>query len=225
MKTQIKNRIENLLGTYKKTVDAFLAEIKKWEADSVYSSDYRQDKIRAVKASMKVTDEEFNRQLRAILTEEKQAILGNTVHKPADYQQQISNSLEFIKLAGKNLEDAQAYELVQPFIGDYQTMRYFRSALSNLYGKDGLPVTCFMLGKFDVIASNLDILANDTTAFFNAGTYATNSLGFAIGSDALIGEAVQIETAIAALDAETAASFKEAKQDADNSIKDEMGVN
>ncbi len=225
MKTDIKNRIENLFNNYKTVVNAFLAEIKKWETDSVYSADFRQDKIRGIKANMKITDEDFNKQLRTIITEEKQTILNTTVKKPADYQQQISNALEFIKMAGNKLTDEQCFELIMPFIGDYQTMRYFQAALINLYTKDRLLVTCFTLGRFDRIATKLDNIAKTYHNFFNAGTYATNSLSFAISSDMVVRDAIEIESMINQLNEQTAVTFKKAEIDADNNIKEEMSVN
>lgn len=155
MKIELKNKVEKLIENYKKVMNAFLEELKGWEADSLYSSDYRQDKIREVKAQMLNNDADFNKQLLNIITEEKEAILNSTIKKPADYQVLISNAIGFINLLGNKLTDEEAFELVKPFFGDYQTMKRFYAVLSEI---NGLNVTTYSLGLFDKAINNLEIL-------------------------------------------------------------------
>lgn len=224
MKIELKNKVEKLIENYKKITDSFLSEIRKWEGDSLYASDYRQDKIREVKAQMIQNDYEFNQQLKTIIMEEKEAILNSTIKKPDDFQLQISNALGFINLLGDKLTDERAFEVVKPFFGDYQTMNHFYAVLSNRYGKGGLSVTTFSLGIFDRVASNMDVLKNNFRNFFDAGTYATNGFAFLIGTDALVTDATNIENMVQKLDTIILASYKEVKTENDDAIKEEMGV-
>ena len=156
-----------------------LNDIKELEADQVYSADYRQDKIRQVQALMKETDGKFNAQLVELLQGIIQDINGISLNKPADYQAQISNALEFIKMSGEGLTDEQAFEIITPFLGDYRTMRLFRNVFANRSGNT-CNVTLFMLSRFDAIIAKLEELADLAKQFFNCGSYAVNSLGFTI---------------------------------------------
>ncbi|HEY8363762.1 MAG TPA: hypothetical protein VIK77_13005 [Tissierellaceae bacterium] len=217
MKIELKNKVEKLIENYKKVMNAFLEELKGWEADSLYSSDYRQDKIREVKAQMLNNDADFNKQLLNIITEEKEAILNSTIKKPADYQVLISNAIGFINLLGNKLTDEEAFELVKPFFGDYQTMKRFYAVLSEI---NGLNVTTYSLGLFDKAINNLEILKNNFAKFFDAGTYTTNGLAYALKETALLSDIEDIERIIQKLDSIIPASYKEVEAE----LKNEMVV-
>lgn len=217
MKIELKNKVEKLIENYKKVMNAFLEELKGWEADSLYSSDYRQDKIREVKAQMLNNDADFNKQLLNIITEEKEAILNSTIKKPADYQVLISNAIGFINLLDNKLTDEEAFELVKPFFGDYQTMKRFYAVLSEI---NGLNVTTYSLGLFDKAINNLEILKNNFAKFFDAGTYTTNGLAYALKETALLSDIEDIERIIQKLDSIIPASYKEVEAE----LKNEMVV-
>jgi len=217
MEIELKNKVEKLIENYKKVMNAFLEELKGWEADSLYSSDYRQDKIREVKAQMLNNDADFNKQLLNIITEEKEAILNSTIKKPADYQVLISNAIGFINLLGNKLTDEEAFELVKPFFGDYQTMKRFYAVLSEI---NGLNVTTYSLGLFDKAINNLEILKNNFAKFFDAGTYTTNGLAYALKETALLSDIEDIERIIQKLDSIIPASYKEVEAE----LKNEMVV-
>lgn len=222
MKMELKNRVQKLIENYKKVTNAFLEEIRNWESNSYYTSDAKQDEIRKVKAQMTANDNDFNKQLLNIITEEKEAILNSTIRKPTDYQLQISNALKFLELAGSKLTDEQAFEIVKPFFGDYQTMKHFHAVLSNI---PGLSITIYTLGLFDKAINNLEILKNNFAKFFDAGTYTTNGLAYTLKETALLSDIEDIERIIQKLDSIIPASYKEAKAEVDNEIKDEMDVN
>ena len=217
MKIELKNKVEKLIENYKKVMNAFLEELKGWEADSLYSSDYRQDKIREVKAQMLNNDADFNKQLLNIITEEKEAILNSTIKKPADYQVLISNAIGFINLLGNKLTDEEAFELVKPFFGDYQTMKRFYAVLSEI---NGLNVTTYSLGLFDKAINNLEILKNNFAKFFDAGIYTTNGLAYTLKETALLSDIEDIERIIQKLDSIIPASYKEVEAE----LKNEMVV-
>jgi hypothetical protein len=219
MKIELKNKIEKLISNYKKITTEFLNQIAKWEADQLYSADTRGQKIREVKAQMQANDMDFNNQLKTIITEEQNVIQNFTIKKPDDFQLQISNAIGFINLHGDKLTDEQSFELVKPFFGDYQTMRYFHSVLAN---KPGLGVTIISLGLLDRAINYLDALKNNFTLFFDNGTYSTNSLGFVIGSEALVSDAESIESIVQKLDSIIPASYKEVKTELDKEV--EIGV-
>lgn len=210
MKIELKNNVEKLIENYKKITNAFLAEIKEWEKNSLYSSDHTKNKIREIEANMKKNDDSFNNQLKTIIMEEKNTILNATIRKPDDFQLQVSNAIGFISLSGDNLSDEEAFELMKPFFGDYQTMKRFYLALSNRGANKGVTLTC--LGLFDRAVNNLDKFSNNFTYFFNVGTYiAASSLQFVLNRKAIIVDAEAIENIVQKLDKIILASYKEAK--------------
>lgn len=217
MKIELKSKVQKLIENYKKVTNAFLTELRGWEEDSLYSSDYRQDKIREVKAQMLNSDADFNKQLLNIITEEKEAILNSTIKKPADYQVLISNAIGFINLLGNKLTDEEAFELVKPFFGDYQTMKRFYAVLSEI---NGLNVSTYTLGLFDKAINNLEILKNNFAKFFDAGTYTTNGLAYTLKETALLSDIEDIERIIQKLDSIIPASYKEVEAE----LKNEMVV-
>ncbi|HCD09408.1 MAG TPA: hypothetical protein DEQ01_03465 [Thermoanaerobacter sp.] len=217
MKMELKNKVEKLIENYKKVTNAFLEEIRKWESNSYYTSDAKQDEIRKVKAQMLNNDVDFNKQLLNIITEEKEAILNSTIRKPADYQVLISNAIGFINLLGNKLTDEEAFELVKPFFGDYQTMKRFYAVLSEI---NGLNVTTYSLGLFDKAVNSLEILKNNFAKFFDAGTYTTNGLAYTLKETALLSDIEDIERIIQKLDSIIPASYKEVEAE----LKNEMVV-
>jgi len=217
MKMELKNKVEKLIENYKKVTNAFLEEIRKWESNSYYTSDAKQDEIRKVKAQMLNNDADFNKQLLNIIKEEKEAILNSTIRKPADYQVLISNAIGFINLLGNKLTDEEAFELVKPFFGDYQTMKRFYAVLSEI---NGLNVTTYSLGLFDKAVNSLEILKNNFAKFFDAGTYTTNGLAYTLKETALLSDIEDIERIIQKLDSIIPASYKEVEAE----LKNEMVV-
>ncbi|SNX53046.1 hypothetical protein [Thermoanaerobacterium sp. RBIITD] len=162
-------------------------------------------------------DADFNKQLLNIITEEKEAILNSTIKKPADYQVLISNAIGFINLLGNKLTDEEAFELVKPFFGDYQTMKRFYAVLSEI---NGLNVTTYSLGLFDKAINNLEILKNNFAKFFDSGTYTTNGLAYTLKETALLSDIEDIERIIQKLDSIIPASYKEVEAE----LKNEMVV-
>lgn len=225
MKTEIKSKVQKLIENYKKVVNAFLVEIGKWEKNSFYTSDAKQNEIRKVKAQMVKNDEEFNRELLKIISEEKDAIVTATVRKPDDFQLQISNALNFINLLGDKLTDEEAYELVKPFFGDFDTMRKFHAVISNRYGKDGLGVTSYSLGLLNRAVNMLDVFAKNFIGFFNSGSYSIGSLAFTLRESAIITDAEAIERVVNKLDSIILATYKEVETELDQEILDNMGLN
>jgi len=217
MKIELQTKVEKLIENYKKVTNAFLEEIRKWESNSYYTSDVKQDEIRKVKAQMLNNDVDFNKQLLNIITEEKEAILNSTIRKPADYQVLISNAIGFINLLGNKLTDEEAFELVKPFFGDYQTMKRFYAVLSEI---NGLNVTTYSLGLFDKAVNSLEILKNNFANFFDAGTYTTNGLAYTLKETALLSDIEDIERIIQKLDSIIPASYKEVEAE----LKNEMVV-
>lgn len=218
---ELKNRVQKLIENYKKVTTSFLEEIRNWESNSYYTSDAKQDEIRKVKAQITANDNDFNKQLLTIITEEKEAILNFSIRKPDDFQLQISNAIGFINLLGDNLTDEQAFEMVKPFFGDYQTMKHFHAVLSNI---PGLSVTIYSLGLLNRAVSMLDVFRNNFANFFNAGYYPTNGLSFTLRESAIIADAEAIENVVLKLDSIIPASYKEIEAEIEDEVKDEMGV-
>jgi len=223
MKTAIKKRIESLLNRYKEVTNAYLAEIKKWEKDSLYANDYRQDKIRELKGKMKANDNDFNNQLVKVITDEKENITNSTVSKPSDYQGQITNALEFIKLSGDKITDELAFDMVKPFQGDYPTMKLFEMVLRN-QAAGMCNATLTRLRKFEYLKSRLAELENAANDFFDVGYYITTSLGYALRESVFVGVMDEVQSIVEYLNSEMALNFKQAEKDAEDEVKDEMGA-
>lgn len=224
MKTEIKSKVQKLIENYKKVVNAFLEEIRRWEKNSFYTSDAKQNEIMKVKAQMAKTDAEFNQELLRIILEEKDAIVNATIRKPDDFQVQISNAIGFINLLGDKLTDEEAYELVKPFFGDFETMKRFHAVLSNRHGQDGLNVTCYSLGLLNRAAKQLEVFMKNFANFFNAGKYTVNSMAFTLRETAIITDAEVIEKIVEKLDSIILATYKEVEAELDQEILDDMGV-
>jgi hypothetical protein len=223
MKTAIKARVQTLISNYKKVTDVFLAEIKKWETDSLYSSDVRQDKIREVKAQMRVNDNDFNKQLVKIIGEEKETIVNSKINKPADYQGQITNALEFIKMSGNAITDELAFDMVKPFQGDFQTMKLFEVVIRN-HANGKCNVTLSRLRKFEFLKTKLIEIETFAKGFFDTSYCVVGSLGYIFKEDGLLQAVDEVQSIVEFLNSETAAIFKEAEKEVQDEVLNEMVV-
>ena len=117
---------------------AYNDAIDKTNRHAGYTQQYKLDVISELKqelrSTLKLLDEKYNNKLQEIIQTEKPSILGEPKEKPADYQVQISNALKFIEMAGKNLTDDQANEILKPFKGDHETMAIFKNAVTGVAG-------------------------------------------------------------------------------------------
>ena len=221
MKTEIKKKIQQIIDSYNTAKRDIVEKIEQWKNDTIYSDEYKNEKIKELEADAASYDALFNNKVKEVIAEEKKAIIGEPESKPADYQVQISNALKFIELAGDKLTDEQAFELVKPFLGDHQTMKYFYAALSRM---NGLYVTSSILGAFEKIEKKFDLFHNTYKNFFNNGTYTTNSLLAVMRESAIINDIEPIEELIQRFDDVIPASYEEAKDEIENNIQDKMGV-
>ena len=138
MKTEILEKVKKLISDYNEVKRDIAEKIKNWESDLIYSLDYREEKIKELEEQALQCDTLFNKKVKELIAEEKMAIIGKPGEKPADYQLQISNALKFIELAGEKLTDDQAYDILKPFLEDYQTMGLFKPVVEGLAKKGGL---------------------------------------------------------------------------------------
>lgn len=138
MKTEIKSKVQKLIKNYNESKRDIVAQIKELQNDTIYSLEYRNEKIKELESDVLKYDALFNKLMKEAIQEEKQVIIGEPGEKPADYQVQISNALKFLELAGKNLTDDQAYNILKPFQADYETMMLFQSVVSGLSENRGI---------------------------------------------------------------------------------------
>lgn len=225
---KIKETIEKLIQNYKKVTDAYLADLKKWEGelqkDSVHSESFIQGKIAEIKEEMQKQDKDFNGQLKAVVADTKEVIRNPKITKPSDYQLQVSNALGFINLLGDKLTDEKAFDLVKPFIGDYETMNNFHDVFSSRYGEKGFNVTMASLGKAKMIEKDLEQLDSNFSNFFNSNTYEGSTMAFSIGLNALLSDASTVEDKLVNFDDVIPTSYKEVKESLEDEMKDKMGV-
>lgn len=130
MSTEIKSKVQSIVESHTTAVSSLLGDIDRWNKDQVYADEYRQEKIQEIKQQIGIIDSTFNTRLMDAIQEEKDVLFGEPQEKPADYQMQIANALEFIKLAGNKLTDEQAHGILKPFQDDFDTMNLFHAAIS-----------------------------------------------------------------------------------------------
>lgn len=138
MKTEIKNKVQRLMDSRSEAIKDLTGKINAWKQNTVYSDDYKNQKIKELQKEIERHHEFYNKQLKEVIVSEKAAIIGTPEAKPADYQMQIANALEFIKLAGNNLTDEQAHNILKPFKTDYETMSLFKAAINGLTESKGV---------------------------------------------------------------------------------------
>ena len=138
MKTEIKEKVQKLIESYNEVKRDIQEKIKAWESDLIYSLDYREEKIKELEEQALQCDALFNKKITELLTQERKSIIGEPGEKPDDYEVKISNALKFLELAGEKLTDEQAYDILKPFLEDYQTMELFKPVVEGLAKKGGL---------------------------------------------------------------------------------------
>lgn len=172
MKTQIKSRVKELLDAYRAANNEFNAKIKQWEQDQIYAADYRVEKIKAIKQDAEKTDKLFNGKLQEVIQSERKAIIGEPAAKPADYQMQIANALEFIKLAGDKLNDDQLAGILKPFQADFETMQLFKAAVGGLTTGKGVwgsfEKTFAKTNNFTVLVNNFNLAEQAAANLFDS---------------------------------------------------------
>ncbi len=193
MKTEIKSKVQKVIEEHRSANSVFAAQIEKWKKDTVYSDDYKKEAINGIKQKMEQNDKTFNEQLKAVVTAEKAALIGTPKEKPADYQMQIANALEFIKLAGKNLNDDQAYGILKPFQADVEVMNLFQAVVSNnVQGglQNQFSKTFNKTNNVIALASNFATIESLSEALFNS---TENSLMLGIKSGIFMGNIDSID--------------------------------
>lgn len=186
MKTEIKTKVKNVLEAHRNAISAYLAEIDQWNKNTIYSDVYKKEQINEIKQQMTSVDTIFNQKLKEIVAEEKSALIGAPIEKPSDYQMQVANALEFIKLAGKTLTDKQAVEILEPFKHDLKTMDLFKQVVDNML-PDNKGVAAAMkypfqktFGKvsdYTLMVNNLDAVDSMVNDLFDSKQDSTMALG------------------------------------------------
>ena len=174
MKTEIKKKIQQIIDSYNTAKRDIVEKIEQWKNDTIYSDEYKNEKIRELEADAASYDALFNDKVNKAIAEEKKAIIGEPESKPADYQVQISNALKFIELAGDKLTDDQAYNILKPFQKDYETMQLFKSVVDGLAKDDGV----FGAFKFDKTFGKTNRIMNLAESFEFAEKTSVNLFDF-----------------------------------------------
>jgi len=192
---KFKSKIKALVDKHNEEVKAIKADaqskIKAWKDDKVYSDAYKKERIQEIEKEMKTQcaaiDEKYNKQIQEIVVSEKSSIIGKPSTKPADYQLQISNALKFIELAGKNLTDDQAYGILKPFQGDYETMSLFQSAVYGLAGnlENRFEKTFKKTNDFLIMMNNFELAEKTAGKVLNSIDSISNGVGLNLFMDSI----------------------------------------
>lgn len=171
MRIELKNKVQSLVNAYHEAVLELTNKIKQWEKDTIYSDEHKQDRIKQLQQEITQYDSLFNGKMKSLISEEKKVIIGEPIAKPADYQMQINNALEFIKLAGKNLTDDQLFKILKPFQNDFETMNLFQAVVANLGQGDlykSFTKTFEQTNKFLALVNSLEFAVETSKDLFNS---------------------------------------------------------
>jgi hypothetical protein len=173
MKTEIKSKVQKLIESYNEVKKDITEKINAWKTDVIYSLDYREEKIKELEDQALQLDDLFNKKIKELIVKERESIIGEPEKTPADYQIQISNALKFLELAGEKLTDDQAYNILKPFVTDFETMALFKPVVEGLSKKGGLDIwnqfnkTFGKTEKFIVILNNFRVAEETADGLFN----------------------------------------------------------
>lgn len=218
MRSDLKEKVENLVNDYKEGVKKTLKSIRDLEKSELYSSDGKAQMIRDIKATLQKADDEYNNAISDLIQTYKNSIQNSTINKPSDYQNLLSNALNQINMIGDKLTDKVAYEIVRPFFGDFKTMHDLHSVISTRYGKDGLGLTTVTLGWLDSMIYRLDNLKTGVRNFFNAGLNLTVGLDFLVREDMVISECEVLDSMAQKMDSLINMKFEEAETSISESV-------
>ena len=140
MKTEIKEKVQKLIENYNEAKRDIVSKIEGWKNDTIYSLNYREEKIKELEQDAEKYDVLFNRKIKELIAGEKESIIGEPDKKPDDYEVKISNALKFLELAGEKLTDDQVYNILKPFMTDFETMALFKPVVEGLSKKGGLDI-------------------------------------------------------------------------------------
>lgn len=138
MKTEIRKKIQRIIDSYNTAKRDIVESIEKWKNDTIYSDEYKNEKIKELEVDAASYDALFNNKVKEVIAEEKKTIISEPESRPVDYQVQISNALKLIELAGNKLTDDQAYNILKPFQSDYETMMLFQPVVRALTQNHGV---------------------------------------------------------------------------------------
>ena len=151
MKITIKEKVQQLMESYNTQLKEIQDKITAWKKDPIYSDAHKRERIAELQQKADQLDAEYNSKLKGIVTDEKEAFVGDPKTKPADYQIQISNALKFLELEGKNLSDDRASIILKPFQDDFETLVLFNSVITDQLSGNGVMLnakkTLKILGK------------------------------------------------------------------------------
>ena len=140
IKTRVeKHRVlsEKLFAETKEMVEtpALATQLMKRYAAEV-AAKMLQSEIDTAVAKANALDVLFNSEVKKAIKDARRASLPDAVRNreiPADYQLQISNALAFIKMSGRNLTDAEAFEILKPFFNDWGQIYLFEQAILHIF--------------------------------------------------------------------------------------------
>lgn len=155
----IRQRIQELFASYKKDLNDFRDFQDSWKTDTTYSAQVKRDKLAEGQKKMDEVDFTANQKFREIINEEISRI-ENSRKRGEGFNVELSNALAFINMIGDRMDDITAFRIVQPFIGDYPTMRNLKMAMGRLHNVN---VTLSLLNIFDSMIEQL----NDISAKFD----------------------------------------------------------
>jgi hypothetical protein len=209
----IKSKIETLVTEFKKERDADRKQMKTLEDNREhYTPEYYDEsiepKIREIRLAGNDRVRKFNEDLNNVVQTELSDVEHSSLTKNTDFQLGLSNALSFITLMGDKLRadgaDKSVYELVQPFFGDYGTMKRLSDILSDY---PNLSATISTLSGYERQIAKL----NDFAGRFKGAFNQVDDLSFGVALEYIYRDADSYDAYEIALKQRFSATYNEVK--------------
>lgn len=149
MKTNLKNKLQDLISSYKADAATFETNYRKElehfndpDVKGCYSEaglyDLTNEKAVELKDDWKAVCTTYNQKAKAIVEDAKESIVTavvGTPSRPGDYATRIANALNFLdRETAESLNDDVAHAILKDFISDYEQMGLFKRVIENKVG-------------------------------------------------------------------------------------------
>lgn len=131
------------------------AKINSIRKDEKYSPEYIELLVKEAREQYNTKQEQIKHEIISVIAETKNELLAGkgAINKDQAFDIKLSNTISILKDIGHDMSTAELQELVNPFMGDYQTVQILR----RLFRKYGLNDTTEIFG-IDNIDHNVKLL-------------------------------------------------------------------
>lgn len=156
-----KQTIESALERYVSRKERLRGDMQAAQVNDQYSDTYRQEVVQGIERQMRDAGEQAYKDIEAIVGRVRDASsaqqAGHAQGKGTEYQLQLSNTLEMLKLGASQMTAEAIQRALLPYSGDTLAMAAFRGVLSTS-GLHGTEVERILnpLNQAQALAEKLD---------------------------------------------------------------------